>query len=156
MGGSFLLAALSAFSLGQEEPERLIEMCPMYNVCFDEGSAQLDAPARDIIDNWALVARRLDAPRTRFTIEAVAYDDPRSPLANLDLSWRRARAILTHLTGRGFAAERFRIRARGQSDPPWSSPQVSAAQNRLQNYRATLSFEVTESDWRRVFGNVQC
>src|SRR6188768_3719630 len=110
MGSSLILTALAAFSLGQEEPEPLIEMCPMYNVFFDRGSAQLNAPARAMIDNWALVARQLDAPRTRYTVEAVAVDDPRSPAANLDLSWRRARAIVGYLTDRGFAPERFRIR----------------------------------------------
>lgn len=156
MGSSLILTALAAFSLGQEQPEPLIEMCPMYNVFFDRGSAQLSPAARAMIDNWALVARQLDAPRTRYTVEGVAVDDPHSPEANLDLSWRRARAIVDYLTHRGFAAERFRIRARGQSDPPWTDPNVSAEQNRLQNYRATLSFEVTAPDWRRVFGNGQC
>jgi outer membrane protein OmpA-like peptidoglycan-associated protein len=137
MGGSLILSALAALSLGQEEPEPLVEVCPMYNVFFDQGSAQLSPPAHATIDNWALVARQLEAPRTRYTIEAVAVDDPHSPEANLDLSWRRARAIVDYLTHRGFAPERFRIRARGQSDPPRTSPTVSAEQNRLQNYRAT-------------------
>lgn len=156
MGGSLILTALAAISLSQEAPEPLIEMCPLYNVFFDRGSAQLNPAARSIIDNWATVARQLEAPRIRYTIEGVAVDDLRSPQANLDLSYRRARAVVDHLTGQGFAADRFRIRARGQSDPPWETPGRSAEEDRLQHYRATLSFETAASNWRRVFGDMIC
>ncbi len=163
MPTEFLLALL--FAAGQpaagtpppsHEPEVLEEYCPLYTVFFDEGSAEVTAQAASIIDNWATFARLMEIPRNRFTIEGVAMDETRSPSEDLELSFERGRAIVDYLTQRGLAADRFRIRAVGQSSEAWNDPNHSADLNRAQNRRATLILETTASNVRRVSGDAIC
>lgn len=163
MPTAFLLALLLTASQGAADPpqpndesEALQEYCPLYTVFFDEGSAEVSAQARSIIDNWATFARVMEMPRNRFTIEAVAMDETSSPSENLELSFRRGQAIVDYLTQRGFAADRFRIRAVGESSEAWNDPNHSAELNRAQNRRATLILETTFSNVRRVSGDAIC
>ena len=163
MPTAFLLALLltaSQAAAGAAQPsyesEPLQEYCPLYTVFFDEGSAEVSAQARSIIDNWATFAKGMEMPRNRFTIEAVAMDTTRTASENLELSFKRGRAIVDYLTQRGFAADRFRIRAVGQSSEAWNDPNHSADLNRAQNRRATLILETTFSNVRRVSGDAIC
>ena len=139
-----------------DQPEALQEYCPLYTVFFDEGSSEISAQAGSIIDNWATFAKLMEMPRNRFTIEAVAMDETRSPSENLELSFKRGAAIVDYLTRRGFAADRFRIRAVGRSSEAWNDPNHSADLNRAQNRRATLILETTYSNVRRVSGDAVC
>ncbi|MEA3040932.1 MAG: hypothetical protein QOC65_421 [Sphingomonadales bacterium] len=151
-----LTEILAAALLAVQPPaEELQEFCPLFMVFFDEGSVRLSPQARSILDNWAEFARRAEAPYNRYTIET-ATDPAGSTRANLELSWRRGLAILDYLTSRGFAAERFRIRALGETDQPWVRPETPPQHALAERRRAVMILETTLSNMRRVSGNAVC
>jgi outer membrane protein OmpA-like peptidoglycan-associated protein len=154
MAFQLVTALAGALALAGQAPEPMTG-CGNFYVFFAPGSARLDRGAITMLDNWAIVARRLDSPRDRYTIEA-RTDATGAAASNLDLSWRRGRAIMRYLTGLGFPAERFRIHAVGESRQMDVGPAFSAHDERVFNRSATPLIETPQSNWRRVFGDVLC
>jgi outer membrane protein OmpA-like peptidoglycan-associated protein len=144
------MAALALAATDAPQPESLQEFCPLYTVFFDEGSARLGPNARQVIDDWAAFARLADAPYNRFTIEAVAMDRSKLPFNSLKLSFRRGHAIIRYLGRHGFPANRFRIRAMGQSAERLEDPGLTPELNQATNRRATLILETTGANYTRV------
>jgi outer membrane protein OmpA-like peptidoglycan-associated protein len=138
-----LFVAVAALSLGQSEPEPIREFCPMYFIFFDNGSTRISPQARAVIDNWASWARLIEAPFNRYTIQ-VSTDGPGSPEYNLNLSWRRGQAVVRYLVSQGFPADRFRVRAMGES-----YRLVDTADAEAQNRQAVLILESTLTNVRQ-------
>jgi outer membrane protein OmpA-like peptidoglycan-associated protein len=139
-----------------QEPEPLHEFCPLYVVFFDDRSAELEPPAKEIIDNWISFARMFDDPVNRFTIEATALDASLSASDKLELSFRRGQAVATYLQSKGFSPDRMRVRALGSSGQLWADPNSASDIDRAQNRRAILILETTESNWKKVPSGAVC
>ena len=93
---------------------------PRYVVFFQEGSAQLDAPAGSVI---AQAAQRANADPAA-PVEVSGYTDTAgSPQANVVLSQERAQAVADALVARGVAANRLIRKAQGQTG---SNPGVAS------------------------------
>ena len=81
---------------------------------FASGSARLTPSARAKLDEVAETLRQF--PAQRFLLSA--HTDGQGPAeANLALSKRRAASVASYLIGSGIAAERFEVRAFGESRP---------------------------------------
>jgi hypothetical protein len=94
-----------------------------YLVYFQERSAELDAPARNLV---AEAARRASAEPTA-PVAVIGYTDSAgSPPADVLLSQQRARAVADALAADGVAANRLIRRGRGQTggDPGIASRRV--------------------------------
>ncbi len=85
---------------------------PKYVVFFQERSAQLDSPARDVVNQVA--ERANDHPASM--IEVLGFTDSAgSPSADTVLSQRRARTVADALIRSGVAANRVVLTGRGQT-----------------------------------------
>ena len=96
---------------------------PPYLVYFQERSAQLDAPARNVIALAALRAN--DEPAA--PVDVIGYTDSAgSPPADVLLSQHRAQAVADALVAYGVAANRLVLVGRGQAggDPGIASRRV--------------------------------
>jgi outer membrane protein OmpA-like peptidoglycan-associated protein len=83
-----------------------------YAVFFQERSAQLDSPARDVVNQVA--QRANDRPGSM--VEVLGFTDSEgSPSADILLSQRRARSIADALIRSGVAANRLVLIGRGQT-----------------------------------------
>ncbi len=81
-----------------------------YLIFFQEGSDALDVEARRGLDEAAELAKQHPSVR----IQVVGFADPEgSSQANVDLSRRRARAVMGALVTRGVAPERIVTIGRG-------------------------------------------
>ena len=83
-----------------------------YVVFFQERSAQLDSPARDVVIQVA--KRANDHPGSM--VEVLGFTDSAgSPSADIVLSQRRARTVADALISNGVAANRLVLIGRGQN-----------------------------------------
>lgn len=97
---------------------------------FESGSAALDRSSLPLLDNLASVALRCD----RFEIEVSGHTDNQGPRdLNLDLSRRRAEAVVSYLETLNVAPERLHAMGYGPDQPIQSnaSPQGQAANRRI-------------------------
>jgi OOP family OmpA-OmpF porin len=100
-------------------------------ILFGPGSAAVDPQSRQLLDRLASVALRCD----RFTIEVSGHTDNQGsrPL-NMDLSQRRAQAVVQYLASQSVAADRLRAVGFGPDRPRASnaSTQGQAANRRIE------------------------
>jgi outer membrane protein OmpA-like peptidoglycan-associated protein len=118
------------------DPERVVLRIPG-RLLFDAESTipRADAPARALL----MAVRQLLHARTRLAGRIEIYTDGIGGLdANLQLSQRRADALLAWFTEEGIAAARLTTAARGASRPIASD---DAPEGRMQNRRVELVFE---------------
>jgi outer membrane protein OmpA-like peptidoglycan-associated protein len=96
---------------------------PAYTVFFTHASAELDAPAREVIRQAAAASRA--APDARVTVIGWT-DSAGSPAADVALSRRRADRVAERLVMDGVAPARLVRQARGQTgeDPGVASRRV--------------------------------
>ncbi len=85
-----------------------------------------------LLDQVAAVIQQL-SPALRVRIEGHS-DDHGNPQYNTDLSFRRARAVVEYLSGRGVARERLEFRGYGSQHPvaPNDSPEGRALNRRVE------------------------
>jgi OOP family OmpA-OmpF porin len=102
---------------------------------FETGSAQIDRESQRLLDNLVSVALRCD----RFMIEIAGHTDNVGPrAANLDLSRRRAQAVLAYLAGQGVARDRLSAQGYGPDRPRASNATaVGQAANRRIEFNVT-------------------
>jgi OmpA-OmpF porin, OOP family len=81
---------------------------------FATGSAVIEPSSRDVLDSLASVALRCD----RFSIEVAGHTDNQGPRdLNMDLSRRRADAVVAYLASQGVARSRLGARGLGPDRP---------------------------------------
>jgi outer membrane protein OmpA-like peptidoglycan-associated protein len=118
------------------DPQRVVLRIPA-RLLFDAESTipREDAPARVLL----MAVRQLLRARTRLAGRIEVYTDGIGGVdANLQLSQRRADALLAWFTEEGIAATRLTTAARGASQPIASD---EAPEGRTQNRRIELVFE---------------
>lgn len=97
---------------------------------FASGSAELERESLPLLDNLASVALRCD----RYEIEVAGHTDNQGPRElNLDLSRRRAEAVVAYLVGLNVSRERLRAIGYGPDQPvaPNATPGGQAANRRI-------------------------
>jgi outer membrane protein OmpA-like peptidoglycan-associated protein len=113
IGDSHAIAALSALT-PESSPAQVVEALNLLAVDFAVGNSTLPQSAEPILTRVAgvLAARPLSE---RFEISAHA-DGTGSPLADLELSRRRAQAVVDFLVNQGASGERLQARGEGDED----------------------------------------
>lgn len=97
-------------------------------VLFASGSSELAPAATGVLDQ---ASRAYNEGRPVVMILTGSTDRVGSPQKNLSLSQKRANAVLRGLLDRGIPAYRFQVLAKGESEPPVTTPQgTSEARNR--------------------------
>ena len=97
---------------------------------FISGSADLTPGARASADRLAAAMARPDRLATRFTIEGHT-DAVGNPAANLDLSKRRAAAVVSYLAGKGVDTKRFVVEGYGSARPLPGMSAMAGANRRV-------------------------
>ncbi len=92
---------------------------PFLRVYFNTGSATLRPEDYPVLDK-ASRTYRVGQPIVMILTGSTDATGP--ALANLDLSQRRAVAVLTALVARGIPAEKFQILAKGETEPAVPDP----------------------------------
>lgn len=105
-----LLAGLAALAGCAPTPAPVEPEQPVRVVFFTDESAQLDAPARAVVEDAAEVARRFPRAAVRVRAFAGADGDPRYARS---LSETRARSVQQALIGSGVPEGRILLRPRG-------------------------------------------
>lgn len=98
---------------------------------FAPGSAEIDHSSQTLLDQLASVALRCD----RFTIEAAGHTDNQGGrFLNMELSQRRAEAVVSYLASQGVARDRLRAVGYGPDRPraPNATPAGQAANRRIE------------------------
>lgn len=99
-------------------------------ITFESGSAELSRESLPLLDHLASVALRCD----RYEIEVAGHTDNQGPRElNLDLSRRRAEAVVAYLASLNVARERLRALGYGPDQPVASNatPGGQAANRRI-------------------------
>ncbi len=133
-GEPLAIAELQDLDLTDARPEvcaQAFQRLMQTNVInFESGSAELDRASLPLLDTLASVALRCD----RFTIEVSGHTDNQGDRAlNLDLSRRRAEAVVAYLTTLNVERERMRAVGYGPDRPVEANttPQGQAANRRI-------------------------
>ncbi len=97
-------------------------------VYFDMGSSTIRDQDKDVLDH---ASRAYNEGKPIVMILTGSADRTGSAEVNLDLSQRRAEAVLRGLLARGIPADRFQVLAKGETDLPVPTNQgVAEVQNR--------------------------
>ena len=97
-------------------------------VYFDTGSTTLRNQDKDVLDH---ASRAYNEGKPIVMILTGSADRTGSAEVNLDLSQRRAEAVLRGLLARGIPADQFQVLAKGETDLPVPTNQgVAEVQNR--------------------------
>jgi outer membrane protein OmpA-like peptidoglycan-associated protein len=97
-------------------------------VYFDIGSSTIRNEDRAVLDH---ASRAYNEGKPIVMIVSGSADRTGYAEKNLELSQRRATAVLRGLLARGIPAERFQLLAKGETDPPVpTDPGVAELQNR--------------------------
>jgi len=133
-GEPLAIAELQDLDLTDARPEVCAEafqrLMQTNVINFESGSADLDRGSLPLLDTLASVALRCD----RFTIEVSGHTDNQGDRAlNLDLSRRRAEAVVAYLATLNVERERMRAVGYGPDRPVEANttPQGQAANRRI-------------------------
>ncbi|MBI5329918.1 MAG: OmpA family protein [Betaproteobacteria bacterium] len=110
----------------------LLNTIVLKGVNFDNDQAVLRPDALAILDGAAATLLRYPAMK----VEVAGYTDSRSNRAhNVDLSQRRAKAVMDHFVGKGVAADRLSAKGYGPDSPIADN---ATDEGRAQNRRVEL------------------
>jgi outer membrane protein OmpA-like peptidoglycan-associated protein len=115
--------------VAEEAQEELDEALELENITFETGSAQITAQGQVILDQVAEVLTTF----VQIEVEIQGHTDSQGSAAgNLDLSQRRADAVLAYLVDKGIAADRMTAVGYGEDVPIADN---GTAEGRAQNRR---------------------
>lgn len=101
---------------------------PSLVIYFESGSSSLRAQDKAVLDR---ASRAYNEGKPIVMILTGSSDRVGKPQSNLQLSEKRASAVLSGLLDRGIPADRFQVLAKGETDLAVPTPQgVAEAQNR--------------------------
>jgi OOP family OmpA-OmpF porin len=105
---------LAAKASAKELLEKAKTDLALQRIQFDLGSAELTEAGKRVLDE--LAARLQQAPKMKLEV-AAHTDSTGTPSYNLDLSNRRADAVVQYLGSKGIAADRLIPRGYGETRP---------------------------------------
>ena len=123
-----LLLASAAAAATTDAPAPAPAAADKLTILFETGSATVTGDGTATLDKASRLYR---AGNPIVMIVSGSTDSTGSPLGNLSLSERRARAVLTGLVDRGIPVQRLQLLAAGTTEPAVKTgPGVPAAENR--------------------------
>jgi len=135
IGNWHALAAFGALT-PESGPKQVLEALNLLVVDFRPGSSALPESAEPVLLQ-ALTVIETRPPSERYEITGHT-DGSGSPLADLELSRRRAQAVVDFLVNQGVRSERLRARGSGDQDPVASEP---GAESRFRNQRLEFALQ---------------
>lgn len=124
-----LFGCMLALSVGAASAQDAEAPQESLKIFFETGSSRIDRDQSAVIDQAARLFREGDP--LVMIVSGVA-DTVGDPAKNLDLSLKRAQAVVTGLTERGIPAARLQVLGRGTSElEVETDPGVAEDQNRV-------------------------
>ncbi len=115
--GVLTIAPDSAWDRPADRPQDVAELSADIALTFALDSARLTSRARRVLDNLAVALRDRTLADARFTVEGHT-DSTGSATHNMDLSWRRAEAVVDYLSRRhGIDGRSLQARGYGEDRP---------------------------------------